>query len=206
MDKDKKLLARLKSGDRRAFEELLDLYGPRVQNLARRYALSPSDAEDLTQEIFLSIFQSVGSFRGESELTTWITRVAFNHGLRWKEKHQREAVNRDSQAPSEELELPCPDPNNDPAKRQGRTELSGQVHAAIGELSEPHREIITLHELHGLTYSQCAQVLQIPVGTVKSRLSNAFSQLRSTLRPYVLNEEQNASTLPLKTEGAGGTP
>jgi RNA polymerase sigma-70 factor (ECF subfamily) len=203
MENDARLRKRLHSGDKRAFEELLDLYGARVQNLARRYAASPADAEDLTQEIFLSIFKSIGTFRGESELSTWITRIALNHGLRWKEKHDRERT-RDAGTAANELELPCPDLRSDPTNRQGQKELSSQVHAAINELSEQHREIVTLHELHGLTYAQCAEVLQIPVGTVKSRLSNAFSHLRRTLRPYVLNEE-SSSALPFASEGAGGT-
>jgi RNA polymerase sigma-70 factor (ECF subfamily) len=205
MDNDAKLAKRLQSGEKRAFEELLDRYGPRVQNLARRYAASSADAEDLTQEIFLSIFKSIGTFRGESALVTWVTRLALNHCLRWKQTNDREA-GRGGGTSSDELEIPCPDPQGDPIQRQGKTELSGQVHQALGQLSEMHREIVTLHELHGLTYAQCAEVLQIPVGTVKSRLSNAFVQLRKTLRPYVLNEEGSASNMPLAPESAGGTP
>lgn len=205
MDNDGKLAKRLQAGEKRAFEELLDSYGPRVQNLARRYASTSADAEDLTQEIFLSIFKSIDTFRGDSALATWITRLALNHCLRWKETHDKEH-SRGSNLTSEELEIPCSDPDNDPARRHGKTELSGEVHRAIGQLSEMHREIVTLHELHGLTYAQCAEVLQIPIGTVKSRLSNAFSQLRQSLRPYVLNDDSTASKSPLAPEGAGGTP
>ncbi|RYG70550.1 RNA polymerase sigma factor [bacterium] len=206
MQNDAELTRRLKAGEKAAFEELLDGYGARVQNLALRYSRSPADAEDLTQEIFVAIFKSISSFRGDSELATWLTRIAFNHCLRWKEKDDKEQGGREPNPTSTELELPCPDPGNDPARRHGRIELSSQVQTAVSQLSDMHREVVTLHELHGLSYAQCSEVLQVPIGTVKSRLSNAFSQLRRTLRPYVMNEEGSVSPMPLAPEGAGGTP
>ncbi|HEX8466000.1 MAG TPA: RNA polymerase sigma factor [Abditibacterium sp.] len=204
MANDALLLKRLRNGERGAFETLLDLYGPRVQKLARRYAHSAADAEDLTQEIFLDLFKSVATFRGEAQLSTWTYRVALNHCLRWRDKQTRENCRRDEN--SDEIELPSLDVSSDPQGRAAQRELRGEVHHALGDLSEMHREIIVLHELHGLSYAQCAAILEIPVGTVKSRLSNAFSQLRRALSPYVLGDETAASPLQISPEGAGGTP
>ncbi|HEX9995971.1 MAG TPA: sigma-70 family RNA polymerase sigma factor [Abditibacterium sp.] len=182
---DAQLIKRLQDGERIGFETLLDRFGPLVQNLARRYASSSADAEDLTQEIFVDLFKSASSFRGEAQLSTWIYRVALNHCLRWKEKQSRENERRENVS-SDEIEVPSHDVWGDPQKRAARGELGEKVQCALGELSEMHREIVILHEMHGLTYAQCAQILEIPVGTVKSRLSNAFSQLRRVLKPYVL--------------------
>lgn len=192
MPNDAPLIQRLRRGERAAFEALLDRYGPRVQSLARRYAHSSADCEDLTQEIFVDLFKSAPSFRGDSELSTWVYRVALNHCLKFREKQARETA-RCGPACDGENE-PSRDVWSDPQRVAAQSDLKREVAGAIGELSALHREIVTLHEMHGLTYSQCAEVLQIPVGTVKSRLSNAFSQLRRALGPYVLESE------------SGGTP
>jgi hypothetical protein len=78
------------------------------------------------------------------------------------------------------------DPDADPARHAARRELGDQVHGALGDLSPLHRDVVVLHELHGLTYHECAEILGVPVGTVKSRLSNAFRRLRDRLGAYVL--------------------
>jgi RNA polymerase sigma-70 factor (ECF subfamily) len=202
MAHDATLKERLQKGERKAFEELLDAYGPRVQKLAQRYAATPADAEDLVQEIFVDLFRCAGSFRGEADLGTWVYRVALNHCLRWKEKQSREGENRDFEKSSDELEVPSQDKSSDPARRQGQRELSGQVHDALRDLSDLHRDVVVLHELHGLTYTQCAAILEVPVGTVKSRLSNAFSHLRRTLGPYVLQSEANGEATTPQAGGA----
>lgn len=203
MAHDATLKGRLQRGERKAFEELLDAYGPRVQKLARRYAATPADAEDLVQEIFVDLFRCAATFRGEADLGTWVYRVALNHCLRWREKQEREGKNRDFEKSPDEMELPSHDKSSDPAHRQGQSELSGQVQEALRHLSDLHRDVVILHELHGLTYSQCAAILEVPVGTVKSRLSNAFSLLRRTLGPYVLEADALLETKPT-TPQAGG--
>lgn len=194
---DAQLLKRLRNGERIGIETLLDRFGPRVQQLARRYAQSSADAEDLTQEIFLDLFGSVAGFRGEAQLSTWVYRVALNHCLRWKEKQAREMARCESgcagfvQGENEPISR---DASGDPQRRAAQSDLKREVAGALDGLSDLHREIVILHEMHELTYAQCAEILGVPIGTVKSRLSNAFSQLRRALGPYVLDSE------------AGGTP
>lgn len=186
-------MQRLQSGERQAFALLLDRFGPRVQSLARRYAFNGADAEDLTQEIFVDLFQSVASFRGEAQLSTWIYRVALNHCLRHRDKHAREIARCAPQCENEgENEPISRDVFGDPPRRAAQRELKEEVAGAIDELSDLHREIIVLHEMHGLSYRQCAEILQIPLGTVKSRLSNAFSHLRRALGPYILGNGGDA--------------
>lgn len=210
MANDAGLLRRLQGGEARAFEEFLDRFGPRVQKLARRYVVSSADAEDLTQEICVDLLQSVASFRGEAKLETWIYRVALHHCWRWREKQGRENSHRENshrdETGDDEMEWPSRDVSSDPQHRFAQSELSQQVHHALGDLSDLHREIVELHELHGLTYAQCAQILQVPVGTVKSRLSNAFSHLRRALKPYVLDQISENPAAPHQFAPEGGTP
>lgn len=179
---DLNLARRIAEGERRAFEELVDRYGPRVHRLVCRYVGQEADAEDVTQEIFLDLYRSIGSYRGESTLATWIYRVSLNHCLRYREK-QAPAVDSIDEVANEPE-----DHQSDPVRHAARRELSDQVQVALKDLSPVQRDVIVLHELHGLTYRECADVLGVPVGTVKSRLANAFRCLRGSLGAYVLGE------------------
>lgn len=185
--------ARIARGEREAVEQFLDAFGSRVQRLARRYACGQSDAEDLTQEIFVALFRSTATFRGEATLATWVYRVALNHALRHREKWQRE---HGADVVNEQDVIEDIDPHADPARHTARDELNREVRGALDTLVDGQREVVILHELHGLTYRECAQVLKIPVGTVKSRLFNAFRHLRVSLGPYVLGDDQTIAARP----------
>lgn len=165
-----------------AWASFVDLYGPRLHRLARRYASCEADAEDLTQEIFVALYQSLASYRGESSLATWSYRVALNHCLRYAAKAKPITVPYD-----DAREQPAPDAFS-PAHQSARRELSGQIETALENLSPSHRAAVILHELHEMTYAECAAVLGVPVGTVKSRLSTAFRRLRDSLSGYVLSD------------------
>ncbi len=180
MHDDRRLVRRIQQGDRHAFEEFVDSFGARVHGLVRRNVDNTSDAEDVTQEIFIDLYRSIGSFRGEAALGTWVYRVAMNHCLKYRQRKRPGCVPYDEALGAEE------DWRSDPVRSAARNELSDQVRVAIDGLSPLHRDVVILHELHGLTYLECATVLEVPVGTVKSRLSNAFRRLRESLGGYVL--------------------
>jgi len=188
---DKRLAERIAGGERAAFEEFLDLYGARVHRLVRRYVPHEADAEDVTQQVFCDLYTDIGGFRGESSLATWVYRVALNHCLRHNQKARSAQARQAPDAPCEP-----PDEGADPARHTARRELRHQVHQALGGLSREHRDVVILHELHGLTYGECAAVLGVPVGTVKSRLSNAFRRLRTQLGAYVLGEAAPEGAAP----------
>jgi len=177
---EKRIVRRIQEGDRRAFEMLLDQYETRVYRLVLRYVPSVADAEDITQEIFLGIYRNICGFRGESSLSTWIYRVAMNHCLEHRRKKRAECMPYE-----EERLLPASDWRSDPVQVTTRRELSTELEKALEKLSPLHRDVVLLHEMQGLTYQECAKVLGVPVGTVKSRLSNAFSRLRELLGGYV---------------------
>jgi RNA polymerase sigma-70 factor (ECF subfamily) len=174
---ERRLVRRIQEGDQRAFAQLLDLYEARIYRLALRFVGSESDAEDVTQEIFVGIYRNIGGFRGASSLSTWIYRVAVNHCLEFRRKRKRDSVPYD-----EEIRLASADWRDDPVQVTTKRELTGTVEKALQQLSPIHRDVVILHEMQGLTYQECADALQVPVGTVKSRLSNAFSRLREILR------------------------
>lgn len=162
------LVQRIQAGDRHAFEQLLDSYETRVYRLALRYTGTVPDAEDVTQEIFLGIYKSMANFRGNSALGTWIYRIAMNHCL--------------------ELTLASHDWRENPEQSADKGELSTRVDEALRCLTPQHRDVVILHELQGLTYQEVATALNVPVGTVKSRLSNALRRLRTLLGAYIHDE------------------
>lgn len=180
---DRDLIRRIQAGDRQAFETLLDAYETRVYRLALRFTDNVSDAEDVTQDIFLGVYRGLAHFRGEAALGTWIYRVAMNHCLEYRRKRRLECVPYDS-----DLTLISQDWREDPVESADKRELSAQVEAAIASLSPLHRDVVVLHELQGMTYQEVASALNVPVGTVKSRLSNAFRRLRERLGGYVVVE------------------
>lgn len=179
---EKRLVQRISRGDKRAFEEFLDLFGGRVHRLVRRYVENASDAEDVTQEIFCDIYRTIGAFRGNSALSTWIYRVTVNHCLKYRQRRKPDAVNL------EERELPASDWKVDPAQSAIKGDLAAHVHSALSDLSPVHYDVVVLCELQGLTYQECAKALDIPVGTVKSRLFNAIRRLRESLGSYVIDD------------------
>lgn len=169
-----RLLRGIQKGDPGAFAKFVDAYGGRVHALCRRYARSEADAEDLTQEVFVGLSQSLGKFRGDSALGTYVYRATMNHCLKHVQRRKPESQplgdfdRADDAAPS-------------PEREAERGELKFQVEAALSRLSADHRDAVILHELHGLTYAECAESLSVPVGTVKSRLFHAFKKLREIL-------------------------
>jgi RNA polymerase sigma-70 factor (ECF subfamily) len=182
-DSERQLVQRVQAGDRRAFEQLLDAYETRVYRLALRFTNCVSDAEDVTQEIFVAVYKGLGQFRGNSALGTWIYRIAMNHCLEFRRKRKLETLPYDA-----ELTLASTDWRQDPFQSADRHQLSEKVEEALSCLSPLHRDVIVLHELQGMTYQEVATALDVPVGTVKSRLSNAFRRLRDLLGGYVREE------------------
>ena len=182
MASDRRLAQQIAEGNAGAFTEYVDTFGPRLHRLVRRYTASEADAEDLMQEIFLDLYRSMANFRGEATLATWTYRVALNHCLKHVHRARPATVPYDDARAEREAE------ERGPAHRAAQGELSDHVHQALDGLSPDHRDVVILHELQDLTYRECADILQVPVGTVKSRLSHACRRLRERLSGYVLSD------------------
>ena len=186
---------RIAAGDRRAYAEFVDTFGPRVHRLVRQN-VPAADADDVTQEIFIDLFKGAAGFRGEAALSTWVYRIAMNHCI----KRQRRRPDEGEAANDDEIADDAPDP----ARRAATAELQGEVRGAIQNLSAVQRDAVILHELHGMTYAECAAVLDIPIGTVKSRLSNAFRALRESLHDYVQSDEFESHEAGAAQRGIAG--
>lgn len=195
MHSDAELAQRVSRGDRRAFEVFVDTYGAPVHRLVRRYVENQTDGEDVTQEIFCDLHRSIGGYRGDAALSTWVYRVALNHCWKYRQRRAPEPVPYDEQF----VDTPQTDWRLDPAQSMAKSELAEQVHAALAELTPSHHDVVVLCELHGLTYQECANALEIPIGTVKSRLFHAFRRLRGLLASYV----QDTTNLCPKPVGEG---
>lgn len=175
---ERKLLSDLRLGRREALEEFLDLYEDGVYSLCCRM-VGKQDAEDAAQDALVEICRSVAAFRGESTLSTWVYRVAMNVCLQHRRRRGAETVSLE-----ENDSEPQSDPGDDPSEVAMRHQTKADVDRAVQTLPEKYRDVVVLHEMHGLTYVECAAALGCPVGTVKSRLSEAFRKLRELLWDY----------------------
>jgi RNA polymerase sigma-70 factor (ECF subfamily) len=182
LDTDKTLVERCMGGDDAAWEELVRTHTRRVYSLCYRFTNSDSEAQDLTQEVFLRIFKTVKSFRAEEgSFTTWMARLTRNLLIdNYRRKRQ------DRVTDSIESQLPVLEEEQDRSARPdglvvGR-EAREQLQAALQRLSPELRETLILRDLEEMEYREVAQTLCIPEGTVKSRLNRARAELARILR------------------------
>jgi RNA polymerase sigma-70 factor (ECF subfamily) len=185
---DLPLITRCQEGDLAAFEPLVEKYRQRVFRLAYQIVRDRDEARDVAQEAFIRAYQSIGSFRGRSAFYTWLFRIVVN--LATDHVRQRTARGRvlgGDPVPDSELEARLPD---DPAARPDQAALRAEERRRIGRaldaLPPHHRTIIMLSDIEGLSYREIADVLDIPMGTVMSRLHNARKRLRALLGPLLL--------------------
>jgi RNA polymerase sigma-70 factor (ECF subfamily) len=177
------------AGDKAAFGQLVGRYQDRLYNSLFRVLGSAEDARDLVQDAFVQAYVKLSSFRGTSAFYTWLYRIAFNLAMSHIRK-QRPTASLDGRksACGEEPVDGQPAPDAGITQRE-RVEL---VHAALAELSTEYRQILVLRELEGCRYDEIAEILDLPAGTVRSRLFRARMQLRDRLAP-AMREEQGVS-------------
>jgi RNA polymerase sigma-70 factor (ECF subfamily) len=173
-------------GDSASFGTLVRRYQDRLFNTMCHVVGSREEAEDVVQEAFVQAFVKLASFQHHSAFYTWLYRIAFNTAVsRGRKRRPERSVDAARDAHGEE---PM-DNTEDVTDRLLREERAHQVQAALQEVSEEHRAILVLREMEGLCYEEIADVLELPVGTVRSRLHRARSQMREQLKE-VLGEYQ----------------
>jgi RNA polymerase sigma-70 factor (ECF subfamily) len=175
MSDDSVLITRHLAGDSSAFDEIVTRYERRVWAICLRMTGDVEDARDASQDAFITAFRSLGSFRGDAQLGTWLHRVAVNASLDVIRRRTR----RRTEALDENLEQASDEPGPDEAAE--RASRAAEVHRALARLAPDHRTVIVLHDLQGLQYPEVAEVLDVPVGTVKSRLHRARLELARLL-------------------------
>ena len=184
---DAALVERVRAGDVAAFEPLVEKYRQRVYRLAYNVLRNSEDAWDVAQEAFIKAYQALPAFRGQSAFYTWLFRIAMN--VAHDKARQRGAQGRafgTERVTEEEWERTMPDPGEEPDAAAARGEERARITRALDALPEHHRAIIMLSDLEGLSYREIADVLNIPMGTVMSRLHNARKRLRAALGPLLL--------------------
>jgi|LSQX01.1.fsa_nt_gb RNA polymerase sigma-70 factor (ECF subfamily) len=183
------LVERARRGDGAAFGQLVDEYKDKIYNYVSRMLNDPYEAEDVTQEAFLRAYRSLPRFRGASSFHTWLYRIASNLAIDVVRKRKRQEPTYSLDEPMEsddgEYEREIPDDSGSPEDKSTTRETRVAVRRAIMELPEKLRDVMILYELQGETYEDIAEILNVPLGTVKSRLFNARNRLKDSLEQLV---------------------
>lgn len=179
---DAELVKGCLGGDQSAWEAIVRQYTQRIYNLAYRFTGRFDEAEDLTQEIFLKTYRTLNSYRPESgALVTWIVRVGRNHIIDHYRKFKTERTHTDSLEVEYEKAEENPARYASPAQVLEQAELSDQVHQALLRVAEDLREAVILRDLEEFTYDEIADMLELPLGTVKSRINRGRAELARIL-------------------------
>jgi RNA polymerase sigma-70 factor (ECF subfamily) len=180
---DAELVKGCLAGDHGAWDSIVRQYNQRIYNLAYRFTGRFDEAEDLTQEIFLKVYRTLNSYRPESgALVTWIVRVGRNHIIDHYRKFKTERTHTDSLEVEYEKAEENPARYANPAQALEQRELSERVHHALFKISEDLREAVILRDLEEFTYEEIASMLDLPLGTVKSRINRGRAELARLLK------------------------
>ncbi|MFL0797017.1 MAG: RNA polymerase sigma factor RpoE [Cellvibrionaceae bacterium] len=185
-DIDAKLVARVKKGDKRAFDALVMKYQHKVLAIVSRYVRG-DDANDVAQEAFIKAYRALPNFRGESAFYTWMYRIATNTAKNY-------LVSRGRRPPASDVELEDAEyyggseslkDVDSPEHNALRDELQSAIDVAIHKLPDDLRSAVTLREMEGLSYEEIAEVLECPVGTVRSRIFRARDAIDKHVEPLL---------------------
>jgi RNA polymerase sigma-70 factor (ECF subfamily) len=179
VDPDTDLAERHRRGDGRAFEEVYARYSTMIYNLALRMSGDRESAADLTQDVFLRVYRHLGSFRGNSTLKTWVYRVGLNQ-CRSRLSRKRHPEQPLAEEGAEGV-APLPDTGRGPEEQAMAVEAAERVSGALAAIPLAFREAVVLRDLQGLEYEEIAELLHVPLGTVRSRIARGRDALRVAL-------------------------
>jgi RNA polymerase sigma-70 factor (ECF subfamily) len=222
------IVADLKAGSEEAYAWLIGEFQRPVYGLVYRMVSDPADAADTTQDVFLKVFRGMKSFHGESSLKTWIYRIALHEAAnrkRWWFRHKAhetsiEPVESDGLANGDgfmqnaAMQNALTDRQESPFDNVAHEEVRRRVDAELRKVAEPYRTTLILRDLEEMSYEEIAEVLQISLGTVKSRITRGRQALKQRLAPYVREvggeleltaTEEQGSGLPSRVAGGGRT-
>lgn len=187
---DATLVAELKAGSEEAFAQLIGQYSQPIYSVISRSLQDPADAADITQDVFIKVFRNIGSFHGDSSLKTWIYRIALHEASnqrRWWKRHKKQEITIDGEFESDEpgetfcLKDTLTSRDDSPFDLAIQNETRARVEAALHEVPEAFRTVLILREIEGFAYDEIAEILDINMGTVKSRLMRGRASLRQAL-------------------------
>jgi RNA polymerase sigma-70 factor (ECF subfamily) len=187
------IVAELKAGSEQAYAWLIGEFQQPVYGLVYRIVNDPADAADTTQDVFLKVFRGMKQFHGESSLKTWIYRIALHEAAnrrRWwfRHKARETSIEQESDgagAGENAMQMALTDHADSPFDSVAQHEVQRRVEEELQKLAEPYRTTLILRDLEEMSYEEIAEVLEISLGTVKSRLTRGREALRQRLAPYV---------------------
>ena len=169
------LISRARDGDREAFGALVEQYRDNVYRLAYRMCGNAYDADEVAQEAFVAAWRALPNFRGDAKFSTWLYRLTTNAAIDLMRRENRH------RAASEEDIPELADESDSPQQQMERTEQQETVQKALSSLGEDYRQVLLLRYMQELDYAEIAEILHLPVGTVKSRINRAKAQLKTAL-------------------------
>jgi RNA polymerase sigma-70 factor (ECF subfamily) len=187
-DLDHSLLRRLRDRDERAFRELVDGHRDRVYNICYRMLGHKHEAEDVAQEVFITVFKTIETFRGDSKFSTWLYRVAVNHCknrikyLARRHDRDRDELDETSNGPNGAIGGPMPAA---PDRALEGVQMEALLQDAINALDDEQRIVVVLRDVEDLSIEEICKITELPDGTVKSRLHRARLVLRKKLQKHV---------------------
>jgi len=188
------IVAELKAGSEAAYTWLIGEFQQPVYGLVYRVVNDPADAADTTQDVFLKVFRGMKHFHGESSLKTWIYRIALHEAAnrrRWWFRHKAKetsiepAESEGTGLTENAMQLALTDPADSPFDSVAHREVQHRVEEELRKVPEPYRTTLILRDLEEMSYEEIAEVLEVSLGTVKSRLTRGREALRQRLAPYV---------------------
>ena len=189
------IITELRAGSDDAYAWLVAHYHQPVYSLVYRIIHDPADAADTTQEVFIKVFRGIKNFNGEASLKTWIYRIAVHEASnqkRWWFRHKRQECTieapdstKDDNDRATGLKDTLADENDSPFDCYAHEEIRARVETELKEVAEPYRTTLILRDIEGLSYEEIAEILQVSLGTVKSRLTRGREALRNRLLQFV---------------------
>lgn len=184
VENEKNLLEKAKNRDIEAFEVLIEGCRKKVYNISLRFLGNQEDAMDISQEVFIKIFRSLESFKGNSSFDTWVYRMTVNLCLdELRKRKNKNVISIDESFPSEDgdFKKQFDDKSPGPDVLAERKETKRIIEDAVNSLNEEHRTAIILRDIQGFSYEEVARLINCPEGTVKSRINRARQALRNIL-------------------------
>lgn len=187
------IVAELRAGSEEAYAWLIAEFSPPIYSVVYRILADPADSADTTQEVFLKVFRGINRFHGESSLKTWIYRIALHEASnrrRWWFRHKSretsiEPNTADRTPGSSKLEDCLIDQAESPFELAAHEEVRTRVEGELAQVAEPYRTTVILRDLEEMSYEEIAEIMQVSLGTVKSRLTRGRVALKERLKSYV---------------------
>lgn len=206
------IVAELKAGAEDAYAWLIAQYHQPIYSVVARALNDPADASDVTQDVFIKVFRNIRSFHGECSLHTWMYRIALHEASnqrRWWSRHKGREVTLEAQREADHdgqalcLKDILTDEQISPFEQAASAELRSRVKAGLRRVPEPFRTVVILRDLEGMAYDEVAEILDIRMGTVKSRLMRGRMMLKQNLAEYVGAAHRQPAITPAAAMGRG---